>query len=197
MKSSRERADLHRRALDHAARPALPPSAITAALIRYMALPAQSGEAARPPRRGQPACRASCRPRAPRSGRRRAPAPRDRGATTLSAFSSASASAMSRGSNAGRPRARPWPLPRRAGRDRLERHAGGRRASRAATRFCEASTSLIRRPLASPSRSPHQLDDRRRGFLDRAAGDVDHRPAIVGEHPPREGELGIDRLLST
>ena len=38
-----------------------------------------------------------------------------------------------------------------------------------------------------------EIDHRRRRLLDRAAGDVDHRPAIVGEHAP--GELHFARDL--
>ena len=36
-----------------------------------------------------------------------------------------------------------------------------------------------------------ERDHRRRRFLDRTAGDVDHRPFVIGEHPPREGEFAV------
>src|SRR5713101_4379120 len=43
--------------------------------------------------------------------------------------------------------------------------------------------------------TPHQqLVDRRRGLLDRAPGDVDDRPMMLGKDPPRLADLGADRL---
>ena len=41
-----------------------------------------------------------------------------------------------------------------------------------------------------PPPAGHDIDHRRGGLLDRAAGDVDHRPAVLFEHPPGADDLG-------
>ena len=83
---------------------------------------------------------------------------------------------------------------RRAAHRGFERHPGGVEHRPARARFARpgsASCRVVRRVDALVA----QLDDRRGGLLDRAAGDVDHRPAVVGEHPPREGDLALDRFV--
>ena len=57
---------------------------------------------------------------------------------------------------------------------------------RSERRIISVSIPASTRPDALALALVEQVDHRRGGLLDRAAGDVDHRPAIVGEHPPRK-----------
>jgi hypothetical protein len=59
-----------------------------------------------------------------------------------------------------------------------------------AARCAGLRATIIRRVMPRLRDRCDEGDHRGGGFLDRAARDVDHRPAIVGEHAPRIGELG-------
>ena len=65
--------------------------------------------------------------------------------------------------------------------------------------LCEARTiramTSAHTGVASPRPLVAERDDRRGRLLDRAAGDVDDRPAVPGTELPRKGDLGGDRRL--
>ena len=172
-----------------------PSSAITAARMEPVGARRAATRAGRAPRRATPACRAWCRRRSS-SDLVAAEHQRVRPARDASAPSARPASsATSRASKPAPPQAGLGRLLVELGRrpPRTPRPAASSIARRVA--LCEASSSLHAVAAAlRRSRSLHNLTIAKRGLLDRAAGDVDHRPAIVGEHPPGEGELGIDRL---
>ncbi len=108
---------------------------------------------------------------------------------TASALASASAVAISRR----RPPAAERSLERALvdlRRAHFERDAGGVRASprRDALLRGEHDHHAVRPGPPASRRSLYKLDDRRGGLLDRAARDVDHRPAVVGEHAAGKGD---------
>src|SRR5262249_30173117 len=114
-------------------------------------------------------------------------------ALTADAFSRASSAATSPG----------WARPARVSMPRSSISAGsivtGRPADSSTARravLFEASTigsdedhndMLLARRLAPTLRQ--QRDDGRRGFLDRSARHVDHRPVVPGAQAAREGDL--------
>src|SRR6266851_8765844 len=56
-----------------------------------------------------------------------------------------------------------------------------------------AEARMIRSAFAAMA-AHQQLVDRRRGLLDRAPGDIDDRPMMLGKDPARLADLGADRL---
>src|SRR6266851_7710913 len=56
-----------------------------------------------------------------------------------------------------------------------------------------AEARMIRSTFAAMA-AHQQLMDRRRGLLDRAPGDIDDRPMMLGKDPARLADLGADRL---